>query len=481
MSTCRNGGILLVLLASAYALAADRYPWEPRAVQPLPGSARDLEALVEEGRRLFIARFTRADGAGRPTATGDSKPTFRLTAHDIPFTRAAGPDANSCAGCHFQPGIGGSGDFAVNVFVGAQFTDPPTTSLESAVTNERNTLGMFGAGAIELLAREMTEDLQAQRDTGLKRARASGAPQQVLLETKGVRFGAILARPDGSYGTERLEGVDTDLVIKPFGVRGVVISLREFTINALNHHHGMQAVERFGWERTGMRDFDGDGVEEELGHAHVTALTLFQALLPAPERLLPAEGTEARRTIDEGARLFERIGCAECHRPRLPLRSAVFSEPNPYNRPGNLRPDDIAQPVRTPLPVRPGTGLESGPDGTVYVAAFTDLKRHRICDEEDPYFCNERLRQDFVPTDQFLTMKLWDVGSSMPYGHRGDCTTVTDAILHHSAEGAPARRAFLALRSEEKGALVRFLYSLTVTEEAASARPAVHSQGGNTQ
>ena len=32
------------------------------------------------------------------------------------------------------------------------------------------------------------------------------------------------------------------------------------------------------------------------------------------------------------------------------------------------------------------------------------------------------------PTEEFLTRKLWDVGSSDPYGHRGDLTTMTEAI-----------------------------------------------------
>ena len=54
-----------------------------------------------------------------------------------------------------------------------------------------------------------------------------------------------------AYDTHEIVGVNSDLVIKPFGVKGVAVSLREFTSFALNQHHGIQANERFGWARTG--------------------------------------------------------------------------------------------------------------------------------------------------------------------------------------------------------------------------------------
>ena len=46
------------------------------------------------------------------------------------------------------------------------------------------------------------------------------------------------------------------LIIRPFHQAGRVVSLREFTNNAFNHHHGMQSVERFGTDT----DPDGDGI-----------------------------------------------------------------------------------------------------------------------------------------------------------------------------------------------------------------------------
>jgi hypothetical protein len=152
------------------------------------------------------------------------------------------------------------------------------------------------------------------------------------------------------------------------------------------------------------------------------------------------------------------------------LESGLFSEPNPFNPPGNLRPGvgrrlivfDLTSDIPSPR-------LEPGKDGkrTAIVRAYTDLKRHVICDEMDPFFCNERLVQDGAPTDQFITRKLWDVGNTAPYGHRGDLTTITEAILHHAGEARSQRERFAALPKELQNEIVEFLKQLQVLPNGA--------------
>jgi hypothetical protein len=464
--------LLIALLAPASTRSQEPVAnWDPPAIDVFPDHTRGAldrgaaAEMVEAGRRLFSTRFNLTDGAVRPLSTGDSKPTLRPASPRQALQRLSGPDANSCAGCHNQPKVGGSGDFAVNVFVGAHFADPVATTILETTTSERNTIGLFGSGVIESLAREMTDDLQAIKSQCLTRARTQHSTVALPLRTNGVSFGSLTCHVDGTLSTSGLEGIDSDLVIKPFGAKGVVISLREFSINALNQHHGIQAVERFGWERTGIRDFDGDGVEVEFTVGQVSALSLFQASLPPPERRTSPSSAPAQ--VRGGERLFAAIGCADCHRPRLALRRPEFSEPNPYNRPGNLVPNDQLGTIRIPLPVssQVGSGLFRDEQGSYFVAAYTDLKRHVICDDRDPFFCNERLRQDFVPTDQFLTAKLWDVSTSMPYGHRGDCTTLSEVIVHHSGEAYAARQAFFALSDNDKRAVVLFLRTLGASLE----------------
>lgn len=449
--------------------------WDPPAVEVNPNhddfatGKRPVQELIDDGRKLFATSFNRSDGAGRPAATGDSKPTIRMSLDRPMFQRIAGPDANSCAGCHNRPINGGAGDFAANVFVGAHFTDPPTLSISPDLTNERGTLGILGAGAVEMVSREMTTELHAARDTAKLQANTLGADCRIKLEAKGVFFGYLTAHPDGSYSTDEVEGVDNDLVVKPFGAKGVAVSLREFTNFALNQHHGIQSEERFGWVRTGVRDFDEDGVASEFSIGQVSAMTVYQATLPAPHHVL-YEDPERARIADLGERRFKEIGCADCHRSYLPLRSAWFFEPSPFNRPGSIVPADVAGQIMVALPAEAGTGVYQTEEGEVRVAAFTDLKRHIICDAEDPFFCNERLRQDFVPIDQFMTAKLWDIGSSAPYGHRGDLTTLSEAIVHHSGEAKPAKHLFLALPDHDKQAIIRFLMSLKVEEEVKPSK-----------
>ena len=417
-----------------------------------------VRSMIADGQILFRTKFNRRDGAGRPSATGDSKPTPRSSLPQGRFTRAAGPDASSCASCHNDPVPGGSGDFVTNVFVGAHFTDPPTLSFAPDVTNERNTTSILGAGAIEMLAREMTADLRGQRARAGFRAKALQREEPVALVSKGVSFGRIVARTDGSYEQSALEGIDDDLVVKPFGVKGIAVSLREFSIAALNQHHGIQATERFDWHRTGVEDFDEDGIQDEFSIGQLSALVLFQASLAPLQRAAP-QGALAKR-VSHGEQLFHRTGCDSCHVPFLELKGRMFSEPNPYNRPGTLSPSDLIGVIRIPLPTNRGAGGVQWSPTRLRVWAYSDLKRHRICDAADPFFCNETRRQDNVPTDEFMTPKLWDLARSAPYGHRGDCDTLSEVIMHHAGEATTARINYSLLPDPSKRDVIEFLLSL---------------------
>ncbi|MBO0727337.1 MAG: hypothetical protein J2P52_17180 [Blastocatellia bacterium] len=431
--------------------------------------------LLGIGEDIFSARWNFLDGQGRPAATGANTPTKRNPLNFVPFIRTSAPDSTSCADCHHQPAIGGAGGFVSNVFVLAQNLDPVTDSVSADFSDERNTLGMNGSGAIEMLAREMTADLLALRQVAINNARQTGGDQTVSLSAKGVNFGQLTAHPDGSVDASGVVGVDPDLVIKPFSQKGVVNSVRVFTVNAYNHHHGMEAVERFGVGQIDNKgniittnDFDEDGVPDELTVGDITAATIFQVAMNIPGRVIPSDSNRLA-AAGRGESRFQAIGCADCHRPTLLLQSALFSEPNPFNPPGNLRPQDVKSAIVFDLTKDiPGPQLEPGANGGgAVVRAYTDLKRHVICDELDPFFCNERLIQNGVPTNQFITRKLWDVGNTAPYGHRGDLTTITEAILHHAGEARPQRESFAALPTPQQNEIVEFLKQLQVLPNGA--------------
>lgn len=419
-----------------------------------------LQQTAQYGEFLFSTPFGKIDGFGRPAATGSEIPTKRAIKPENFLNRISGPEAASCAGCHNQPGIGGAGDFVANVFFHAQDSDPVITNTDAEFSSERNTLGMFGSGVIEALAVEMSQELIAIRESAVAEAKSKNKSVTKALITKDVDFGKITANADGSLDTSKIEGVDSDLIIKPFHQKGVVNSIRTFTINACNQHHGLQADERFGAALTGSDDFDGDGVKNEMSVGDITALVIFQATLPVPRRVLPSDPA-GRREVTLGEDLFKKIGCGSCHRPEMVLNKPIFQEPNPFNGPGNLRVQDVKRPMLIDLTKDgPGHRLPKTPDGKGIVRAFTDLKRHKIADESDMFFANEKKRQNGIPVDTFMTRKLWDVGNSAPYGHRGDCMTIGEAIFHHAGEAKESRNKFMNLKDSEKEAIITFLRTL---------------------
>ena len=430
----------------------------------------EFEELVISGRELFNAVFNACDGQGRPATTGGGD--HRDPGTNPPaFIRTSAPDSSACAGCHNQPRSGGGGDFVANVFVLAQTLDPVTESVSSEFSNERNTVGMFGAGAIEMLGREMTADLHAIRDEAKDEAEESGESVTVELVTKGVSFGQITADPDGTLDMSEIAGIDDDLVVKPFHQAGVVRSIREFTVNAYNHHHGMQADERFDLNPDKGVDYDEDGIAHELTIGDITAATIYQAQLGTPGRLMP-EDEDEREWVGMGEVVFGEIGCESCHSSSLELDSATFTEPYLLNPPGTWNePDEVFSFDMTSE--GEGPYLVSNDNGGAIVNAYTDLKRHHMCDPEDHpdpirFFCNETLAQtrpdqDGLPGSEFfITRKLWDVGNSAPYGHRGDLTSITEAILAHGGEARESRDQFAALPMEEQQQVVAFLKTLQV-------------------
>jgi len=463
-----------------------------------------LPDLIAHGRDLFAALWTAEEGGGRPMTKGTGTP---LADGSEPlvfprnFNRVSAPDANGCAGCHNAPfGVpGGGGDIVGNVFVLAQRFDCATFDPDDpiptkgavdengdlvtldTIANSRATLGMFGSGYYEMLARQITADLQAIRD-------ATAPGESSPLASKGISFGTLARFADGAWDTSGVEGLPApslhttgpadppSLVILPFHQAGAVVSLRQFTNNAYNHHHGMQPEERFG---LGV-DADGDGFVDELTRADITAAAVFQAVLPVPGRVIPRD-PEIEAAVAVGEQTFVAIGCGSCHIPSLPLAGDghVFVEPDPYNPPGNLQPGeapDLAVDLNDPR--LPGPRLSADRrTGTTWVPIFTDFKLHDITDgPADPN--REPLNMHYPPgsvefnagNSRFLTKRLWGAANERPFFHHGKYTTLREAILAHYGEADAARAEFEALRDDERDAIIEFLKTLQVLPPGVKAR-----------
>ncbi|TQV83030.1 di-heme oxidoredictase family protein [Denitrobaculum tricleocarpae] len=465
----RISALGLIVSASA-ALAGE--PWEERVHKTHVDQTRysgdldptRLNTLTGHGERLFKAKFTLHDGVGRPMATQAIIPTKRKRLPEKQFHRTAGLDANSCAGCHNDPVTGGAGDFSVNVFVSEGFTNADFDTTDPQFSNERNTNHLMGAGLIELLAREMTADLHAIRREALRAARSSAETQTRKLVTKGVQFGQIMAGPDGILDLSKTEGIDSDLVVRPFGQKGVMTSLRQFTINALNHHHGMQADERFGARWTGETDFDEDGVSGEISTGDISALVAWQATRPPPLQVTP-EDPAWRAAAGKGDLLFDSVGCSSCHIRALPLEALSFEDPGPFDAAGTLRQGEVDAASTYNLELLDwARTLPRNTSNQIMVPLFGDLKRHAMTDRQVATLGNELLSQRFVERNVFQTSELWGIGSTAPYGHRGDLTTLDEVIRAHGGEGRESRDNYLALSDGDKSALIAFLKTLVIPE-----------------
>lgn len=457
-----------------------------------------MSRLLRHGQTLFEAVFTPQEGGGRPLSKGTGDPVTDPSSPLIfprNFNRLSAMDANSCASCHSVPFLGGGGHFTANaVLIGQRFDfitfdhtdlvplrgarDERGQVIKLQSFNSRATLGMFGSGFIEMLSRQITEDLQAIRD-----ALAPGGTS--ALSSKGIEYGSLRRKSDGTWDVTSVQGIPASslvttgagdppsLIIRPFHQSGTVISVRQFTNNAFNHHLGIQSTERFGIGA----DPDGDGFLDELTRADVTAASLFQATLPVPGRVIPND-PPVERAVLQGERAFAEIGCAGCHRPSLPLddRGWVFSEPNPFNPSGNLRPGD-APPVHVDLTASSLPGPRLKPKrGVVHVPAFTDLKLHDITSGPgdpniDPLDMNEPVGSSafFAGNSKFLTKKLWGLSNEPPFFHHGLFATMREAILAHAGEASAATAAFKGLSSYDQASVIEFLKTLQILPAGAEA------------
>lgn len=393
--------------------------------------------LYQLGAQLFDVTFTKEAGFG----ARDLPPLGRFHTG-----RRGGPDARRCATCHWRGGPAGAGDGADNAYL-----DGDGDAQSSALA--RNPISLAGAGILEILAAEMSTELAEQRAALLQKAAATGVGARAELVAKGVSFGTLEGRPDGSVDTSDVEGIDADLVVRPFGWKGSFAGIRDAVEDSLLVHHGMQSthlVDTAPPERVGpfgKPDPDGDGVTSEIEEGQVTALTLFVAMQEVPQ-ITPPQGVDMVVLWAEGRARFDALGCAGCHVASLPLKSTRYVLPSRDGGPAVVV--DLAKDGGEPR-------LEEQADGGGYrVFLFSDLKRHDV----GPQLMETRADRG-VAREQFLTPPLWGVARSRPYMHDARAPTLEDAILLHAGDAQEARDAYAALGELERAPVRVFLTSLT--------------------
>ena len=408
---------------------------------------------------MFQRKFTENQGQG-PRVSGDSTGNIQ----DDPKLGAGLSD--SCAACHGRPR--GSAGFGGDVVTRPDSRDAPH---------------LFGLGLVEMLADEMTKELRLIREEAINAAQNQGSNVKMDLVAKGIEFGQITAKPDGSIDATDIEGVDPDLRIRPFFHHGETISIREFIIGAFKAEMGMESpdpvmcavtdpdnpvplVSPAGMEFDPVLDFferppvceatadgDSDGVTNEIDPAVVDHLEFY--LL---NYFKPGRGKTSRRT-NRGLRTMKEIGCTSCHVQDLVIDNdrRVADVETKFDRRNGIINRLFA--TATTLFNIEEDGDEFPklvPQGNSFVVenVFSDFKRHDL----GPAF-HER-QYDGTLITEFVTEPLWGVGSTAPYGHDGRSINLEEVILRHGGEAQSSKRRFRRLNGDRKREVLEYLQTL---------------------
>jgi hypothetical protein len=361
-----------------------------------------------------------------------------------PGVTRAGPqsrfEAGSCETCHNTPP--GSAGFGTK--------EQKTFNNGNAVRTNH----LFGAGLIQQLGIEATEDLKA--------AEAKGLPH---ITANGVNY-------DSGLGVREGGTVNSDLVVKPFGRKGIESHLRAFSARVAFSHLGIQAQDEFQCP-SGDKDSDGrcdgpisigidpdnDGISDELTQGSLSLLEDYLVNYPIPGR------GPITKAVRNGEQRFKAIGCAECHRPDMRVRHdprlehlTVFWNDDTQRFEAERRllyglvDDGYVDPDRR-LPV-PLVVPKRQP---FVVPLYSDLKRH----EMGPHL-SDVSDESGVRKTVSMTRPLWGVGSSTTFLGDGSAVTIEEAILRHGGEGERARKRFANLQRRQRDEIIQFLKSLVL-------------------
>ncbi len=441
---------------------------------------RDPARSIRRGRQLFQRKFSANQGVG-PRVNFDSKGNIR-------DQRALGAGLmDSCAGCHGRP-RGAAG------FGGDVVTRP----------DSRDSPHLFGLGLQEMLAQEITADLRRIRDEAIAAATSGNVdaahsrrcrrnPERCAgegsatrrLRSKGISFGSVTARPDGSVDLSNLEGVDADLRVRPFFHHGGTISIREFVVGAFKAEMGLEAPDEVlcavtdptapdmrvspagfvfdpvldSFERPPVcdpnADPDGDTILNEVDTALIDHMEFY--LL---NYFKPGLGRQTRRTR-QGRALLESIDSTSCHVANLVIeRDRRAADVETVHDPERGIFNRLFATATTRF-----EAVEDGdenpqllPTGERFVVEnlYTDFKRHDLGEA-----FHER-EYDGTFQTEFLTEALWGVGSTAPYGHDGRSINLEEVILRHGGDAQRSRDAFARLRGNDRRRIIEFLQTLVL-------------------
>ena len=376
---------------------------------------------VSQGRELFLAEWQAAPG-------------------DRALLDGLGPlfNANSCGACHSSDGRVavleedgsttaailfrlGNAAGSVHPEYGNQLQSSATAgAAEGSVTWQVSTT----TGAIEYIAEILGDSALDDFQLGPRIS-----PQLVgvgLLDS--VAQEQILeyadefdSNNDGISGRAHWVTEEGLSQVGRFGWKAINATLRTQNAGAMHQDMGLTTPVNPDENCTGLQlicDAEPSGGSPEVSDASLTAIVDFMTVLGVPDRRISDQDQ-----FDRGARLFESVGCASCHRPTL------TSGPN----------DRF-----------PSLGEQ-----TLY--AYTDLLLHDMGEA-----LSDGIREKDAEPSEWRTPPLWSIGlveqaAGARFLHDGRAASIPEAIEWHGGEASATLQRYQGLSASENADLLVFL------------------------
>ncbi len=421
-------------------------------------SAQQLFAISDF---TFEHVFTVPEGLGNALpglpGNGTPRPAFRNIPHNVHFSSFGAPEAQSCVTCHNVGGDDGAGDLKHNTF---QIGD----GFHRSSGLPRNPPAVLGNGLRQRVGEEMTADLQAELAAARSQAASTYVAVTQALTSKGISFGSLVANADGTVNFAGVVGVDTDLIIKPFGWKGREARLRGIVDATFRTAMGMQSGPQVAKQCPNVNllgtapcpDPDGDGVVDEVTEGQLSSMSVYMGLRETPVRV-PAINAAAQSRANAGEALFKQVGCTSCHTQFMKINVPVHTE-LPDTTGGKGITIDLRTETHDPKP-------PVAADGSMTIEVFSDFKRHDV----GPALADSKPFNQ-IPANQFITTPLWGVAVTAPYLHDGRARTLQDAILLHAGDARMVRNKFAALTADQQSQIVEFLLTLARQENVDAGK-----------
>lgn len=377
--------------------------------EPMPKATAEQQATFQRGLEVAKRRFDLVDGLG---------PSFNVT---------------FCAACHERPVIGGKAglyrNFFLTGFLGPDGTFFPGTSAgrsggvlrmyhygdelpsrppvpeTTTIIAQRNPIPMFGTGLIAEIPEDVILEHQDPDDED-----GDGVSGRANFERGFVgRFGrkAQTASVEGFIRGPLFNhaGITTDTLSDEQRARLPVDSSSRRTSQAA----GLTARALSPAQAAVIDEVLTD--EDQAPDPELSSQALFD-LISFSMLLAIAEPEKISDEAERGGELFDEVGCAACHVPRL-----------------------------------------EGPSGPLPI--YSDLLLHDLGPD-----LADGIQQGLATGAEFRTQPLWNLAAVSPYLHDGRAATVEEAIRWHGGEASGARDRLLALGPAAMADLVVFLRSL---------------------